>query len=145
MTMTQQTHEGASPICVAALYRFAPLSRIGEVRSDLKQVCDDQGIKGTLLLAGEGINGTIAGPRTGIERVLDHIRSWPGFSDLDVKFSSATTMPVIDSIEVAAMALCDRLPALYQSQQALAAAVPEFAPYADMDESDIDDCHVNAN
>lgn len=48
-------------------------------------------------------------------------------------------------IEVAAMALCDRLPALYQSQQALAAAVPEFAPYADMDESDIDDCHVNAN
>jgi len=48
-------------------------------------------------------------------------------------------------IEVAAMALCDRLPALYQSQQALAAAVPEFAPYANMDESDIDDCHVNTH
>lgn len=48
-------------------------------------------------------------------------------------------------IEIAAMALCDQLPVLYQSQQALAAAVPEFAPYAKMDESDIDDCHVNVN
>ncbi|GGA76502.1 hypothetical protein GCM10011521_13430 [Arenimonas soli] len=48
-------------------------------------------------------------------------------------------------IEATAKALCDRLPALYQSQQALAAAVPEYAPYADMDESDIDDCHVNVN
>ena len=48
-------------------------------------------------------------------------------------------------IEATAMALCERLPALYQSQQALAEAVPEFAPYAEMDESDIDDCHVNVN
>ncbi len=48
-------------------------------------------------------------------------------------------------IEAQAQALCDRLPALYQSQQDLAAAVPEFAPYADMDESDINDCHVNVN
>lgn len=48
-------------------------------------------------------------------------------------------------IEAVALTLCDRLPELYQSQQALAEAVPEFAPYADMDESDIDDCHVNVN
>ncbi|WP_374604035.1 hypothetical protein [Arenimonas sp.] len=48
-------------------------------------------------------------------------------------------------IETVAKSLCERLPALYESQQALAAAVPEFAPYADMDESDIDDCHVNVN
>ncbi|GAB2653861.1 hypothetical protein [Arenimonas aestuarii] len=48
-------------------------------------------------------------------------------------------------IETVAMALCDRLPALYESQQALAEAVPEFEPYADMDPSDIDDCQVNVN
>lgn len=48
-------------------------------------------------------------------------------------------------IETVAMSLCERLPALYESQQALADAVPEFAPYAGMDESDIDDCHVNVN
>lgn len=57
----------------------------------------------------------------------------------------AKTKEKAKDIEVAAMALCDRLPALYQSQQALAAAVPEFAPYAQMDKSDIDDCHVNAH
>lgn len=45
-------------------------------------------------------------------------------------------------IEASAKALCDRLPALYAAQQELAAAVPEFAPYARMDESDVDECRV---
>lgn len=45
-----------------------------------------------------------------------------------------------EGIKAAAMALCDRLPALYQSQQELAAALPEFAPYATMTTEDIDDC-----
>ena len=91
--MTPPTNESAQPICVAALYRFAPLAQIEQLRGPLKQLCDDQGIKGTLLLASEGVNGTIAGPRGGIDRVLDHIRSWPDCSDLDVKFSGAATMP----------------------------------------------------
>lgn len=46
-----------------------------------------------------------------------------------------------DAIKVAALALCERLPALLESQRAAAKAVPEFAPYATMDESDIDECH----
>ena len=46
-------------------------------------------------------------------------------------------------IEESARALCDGLPRLYAAQQALVDAVPEFAPYAEMDEADIDDCHVN--
>lgn len=45
-----------------------------------------------------------------------------------------------DGIKAAAMRLCDRLPAMLASQRQLAAALPEFAPYATMDESDIDDC-----
>ncbi|MBY4595086.1 YggN family protein [bacterium BD-1] len=45
-------------------------------------------------------------------------------------------------IEGTAKALCDRLPALYAAQQALRQAVPQFEPYAQMDESDVDDCHV---
>lgn len=45
-------------------------------------------------------------------------------------------------IEDTAKALCDRLPALYASQQALRQAVPQFEPYAQMDESDVEDCHV---
>jgi hypothetical protein len=45
-----------------------------------------------------------------------------------------------DGIERAAMTLCKRLPALLASQRRLAEAMPEFAPYATMDESDVDDC-----
>ena len=93
MIMAPQKDEEARPICVAALYRFAPLPRIEQVREPLKRLCDDHGIKGTLLLASEGINGTIAGSRSGVNRVLDHIRAWPHFSDLDVKYSSARIVP----------------------------------------------------
>ncbi|MBW8312837.1 MAG: YggN family protein [Rhizobium sp.] len=45
-------------------------------------------------------------------------------------------------IEGTAKQLCDRLPALYASQQALRQAVPQFEPYAQMDETDVEDCHV---
>ena len=82
MPMTTPTSESTQSICVAALYRFATLANIEGLREPLKQLCDDQGIKGTLLLASEGINGTIAGSRKGIDRVLDHIRSWPDCADL---------------------------------------------------------------
>lgn len=45
-----------------------------------------------------------------------------------------------EGIKAAALALCERLPALYESQQELAAALPEFGPYATMTADDIDDC-----
>ena len=45
-----------------------------------------------------------------------------------------------DKIKASAAKLCDQLPAMMATQQQLAAAVPEFAPYAKMDQSDIDDC-----
>lgn len=50
-----------------------------------------------------------------------------------------------DAVRASAAALCDQLPALRQAEQDLAAAVPEFAPYAGMDENDINDCHAEAN
>ncbi len=59
----------------------------------LEQCCRAEGIRGTLLLAKEGINGTIAGTHQGIARALDHIRGLPGCADLDVKFSGAQAMP----------------------------------------------------
>ena len=80
-------------ICVAALYRFAALDAGSVLRDALEEVCRAQEIKGTLLIASEGINGTIAGSSDGIECVLAHIRSWPGCADLDVKYSFAETMP----------------------------------------------------
>jgi len=78
---------------VAALYRFARLDACAELRSPLETLCRAHGIKGTLLLAPEGINGTIAGSAEAIDDVLTHIRAWPGFAELEVKFSAAETLP----------------------------------------------------
>ena len=80
-------------VCVAALYRFAPFADPAALKPPLEALCRAEGVRGTLLLAGEGINGTIAGPRAGIGRVLDHIRNLPGCAGLDVKFSGAAQMP----------------------------------------------------
>ena len=63
------------------------------MRPPLAKLCREQGVRGTLLLAPEGINGTIAGPREGVAAVLDHIRELPDCADLDVKLSTAPAMP----------------------------------------------------
>jgi UPF0176 protein len=81
------------PITVAALYRFVPFPDCAGIRAPLEQVSVANGIRGTLLLAPEGINGTIAGPAEGIARVLDFIRQLPDCAELDVKLSSAEAMP----------------------------------------------------
>ncbi|HEX7930940.1 MAG TPA: rhodanese-related sulfurtransferase, partial [Sphingomicrobium sp.] len=85
--------ETGSSIRVAALYKFALLDDCEAIRRDLAHVCCANGVKGTLLLAGEGINGTIAGTGQAIDKILDFIRGLPGLADLDVKFSSAETLP----------------------------------------------------
>ncbi len=59
----------------------------------LQQLCDANGIKGTILIANEGINGTIAGSADGIAAVIDHIRALPGCAELDVKYSGAVKLP----------------------------------------------------
>lgn len=81
------------PICVAALYRFAPFADCAALQPPLAALCRAQGVKGTLLLAAEGINGTIAGSESGIAAVLDHIRTLPHCAELDVNFSRAAQMP----------------------------------------------------
>ncbi|MEQ1540922.1 MAG: rhodanese-related sulfurtransferase [Novosphingobium sp.] len=83
----------ALPVCVAALYRFAPMDALAEIRADLAALCQDQAIKGTLLLAREGINGTIAGSDAGIAAVVAAIRNLPGCGDTEVKYSRAPDVP----------------------------------------------------
>ncbi len=78
---------------IAALYRFTPFPDPAALKGPLAQVCCRAGVKGTLLLAPEGINGTIAGSRAGIDTALAHIRTLPGCADLDWKESTAETMP----------------------------------------------------
>ena len=78
---------------IAALYRFTRFPDPAALRDPLLAACTDNAVRGTLLLACEGINGTIAGPPAGIARVLDHIRALPGCADIDVKYSDAATPP----------------------------------------------------
>ncbi|MDQ3125445.1 MAG: rhodanese-related sulfurtransferase [Pseudomonadota bacterium] len=80
------------PVKVAALYRFATIGDCEAIRDQLEALCRPD-VRGTLLVAHEGLNGTIAGPEVSIDRVLAGIRALPGFADLDVKFAEAAAMP----------------------------------------------------
>ncbi|TJY58247.1 rhodanese-related sulfurtransferase [Sinimarinibacterium sp. CAU 1509] len=82
-----------SPVIVAALYHFARLPDFAQLREPLHSVCEQSGIRGSLLLASEGINGTIAGSRTGIDAVLAFLRADPRFASLEHKESLASQMP----------------------------------------------------
>ncbi len=78
---------------VAALYRFAAVPDTAAARDRLETVCRAGGVRGTLLVAHEGLNGTIAGTQAAIEAVIADIRTMDGFADLDVKHSTASAMP----------------------------------------------------
>ncbi|WP_404934550.1 rhodanese-related sulfurtransferase [Nitratireductor sp. L15S-10] len=78
---------------VAALYRFAALPEHEALRCELAAFCCERGIRGTLLLAAEGINGTVAGTPEAIEALIAHLEGMPALSGLEVKYSTASEMP----------------------------------------------------
>ena len=80
---------------VAALYRFVRLEDFENLRAPLLAFCEARGIRGTLLLAEEGINGTIAGTEQAISEVLEYLKSDNRLADLDCKFSYNTDRPFL--------------------------------------------------
>lgn len=82
-----------SKYLVAALYKFVRLEDHAALRAPLLQYCEVQGVKGTLLLAAEGINGTIAGSQAGVHAVLARLRADPRMADLSHKQSWDDEMP----------------------------------------------------
>ena len=80
-------------VTVIALYHFTRFSDPASLRGPLLELCLENGIRGSLLLAQEGINGTIAGSRAGLDAVLAHIRALPGCAGLEWKESAASEMP----------------------------------------------------
>lgn len=78
---------------VAALYKFVRLEDYRAMREPLRALCEARGIKGTLLLAREGINGTIAGEPDALRTVLAQLRADPRLADLEHKESTAIEMP----------------------------------------------------
>ena len=92
----EQTGENSTmtgSIVVAAMYRFATLDDFQALRAPLHRCMLDNQVKGTLLLAREGINGTIAGTREGIDAVLAWIRSDERLVGVDVKESYTEDNP----------------------------------------------------
>ncbi|TIS51563.1 rhodanese-related sulfurtransferase [Mesorhizobium sp.] len=81
------------PIRVAALYKFARLDGYEALREPLAAFCRGRGIKGTLLLAHEGINGTVAGSEEAIAALIDHLQTIEGLAGIEVKYSAAADMP----------------------------------------------------
>ncbi|NHZ70124.1 MAG: rhodanese-related sulfurtransferase [Proteobacteria bacterium] len=78
---------------IAAFYLFVRVEDPRSVADALRSVCRKQNIKGTILLASEGINGTIAGSEKAVEAVLGHLRDDPRFADLDAKHATSTSDP----------------------------------------------------
>lgn len=78
---------------IAALYGFARLEDHESLQQPLRDLCSARGIVGTLLLAPEGVNGTVAGPGAGIEQLLAFLRALPGLEDLEAKYASAAKAP----------------------------------------------------
>jgi UPF0176 protein len=85
------------PLKVAAFYQFARLPDYRELREPLRAICAEPELKGSILLAQEGINGTIAGTADAIDGLVDELQHGPLFGgrldDLELKFSQAATMP----------------------------------------------------
>ncbi|KYC40560.1 hypothetical protein WA1_25915 [Scytonema hofmannii PCC 7110] len=80
-------------LVVATLYKFVSLPDFTEKQEPLLSFCQTNDIKGTILLAPEGINGTIAGSRQAIDSVLSFLRTDPRLADLEHKESHAESPP----------------------------------------------------
>ncbi|MBT8143806.1 MAG: rhodanese-related sulfurtransferase [Gammaproteobacteria bacterium] len=80
-------------LLVAAFYRFVELPDYEALRGPLLAACRAHSVRGTILLAAEGINGTIAGEPGAVQAVIDYLRRDPRFADLQYKGSQTTEIP----------------------------------------------------
>lgn len=78
---------------VAAFYKFVSIDDPSALQTSLREVCAAQEIKGTILVASEGINGTVSGASDAIDTLLAAVRADARFSDLVVKFSETAEHP----------------------------------------------------
>jgi UPF0176 protein len=83
----------SSSFVIAALYRFVRLDNYESLRQPLLDFMLEKKVRGTLLLAAEGINGTIAGNAAAIESMLDYLREDDRLRELDYKLSFDDEMP----------------------------------------------------
>jgi len=78
---------------ICALYKFSRLDDFDKMQQPLRDFMDALNVRGTLLLAREGINGTISGSDSSINKILDYLNADKRLSDLEYKFSYSETVP----------------------------------------------------
>ncbi|CAN1211548.1 tRNA uridine(34) hydroxylase [Tumidithrix helvetica PCC 7403] len=91
--LMEKSLEKSEQFVVATFYHFTDLSDYQAMRSSLKSFCHSHGLKGSILLAQEGINATIAGSRAGMDALLSYLRSDIRLQSLDHKESYCKVMP----------------------------------------------------
>ena len=90
---SRNNDSNALPITVCALYKFTTLKDYKDLRQNISDQLDQRNIRGTLLLAEEGINGTISGTNPAIEEFLNWLQTDLRFAEIDYKLSYHATMP----------------------------------------------------
>jgi len=87
--MTGEVHSRAfgGQVQVAAFYKFIPLQGLADLRREILETCETHGLLGTVLLAGEGINGTVAGPVEGVAGLFGLFGRTKGLEDVVPKLS----------------------------------------------------------
>jgi len=81
------------PYLVAAFYKFVHLPEFESLKAPLLQRCEDLGLLGTILLAEEGINGTVSGPDQALHKLIERLSEQAAFAGLSVKWSRASKQP----------------------------------------------------
>ncbi|MGL5074843.1 MAG: rhodanese-related sulfurtransferase, partial [Waterburya sp.] len=80
---------------IVTFYKFVTLSELETKQAEILALCRKNEIQGTIILAKEGINGTIAGKDEAIATVLAHLRTIPGLTDLEHKKSTFQKSPFV--------------------------------------------------
>lgn len=82
-----------APIVNISTYRFVHLDNLSSLQAKLKSVCDELGLRGTILLSPEGINLFVAGSRSAIDNFLDQLRAMAPFAGMEAKESISDEQP----------------------------------------------------
>jgi UPF0176 protein len=93
--MDKNSRDISGPVAVAAFYRFVPIAEPKLLADALRATGNRGEVKGTIILAREGFNGTIAGDDSAVEAVLDQLRAVAGAGDFRVARHRAETVPFL--------------------------------------------------
>lgn len=93
MTKVRASHLKQARVQVAAFYKFVRLDDIEGLQQDIRKICKDSDVLGTILLAHEGINGTIAGPANDLNSLFEFLDQYAGLENLNKKISYCNRNP----------------------------------------------------